>query len=73
MRSAGKERATISARLDAQREIDGADAEITHGGFVFGKGYCTLTNVGELGGALGAHPHRQAAASHLPRSPTAGS
>ena len=69
MRSAGEERATISALLDKQRAIDGPDAEITYGDYVFGPGYITNKDAGELG----AHPHRQAAASHLPRSPTAGS
>ena len=76
VRSAGEERATISAQLDAQREIDGPDAEITYKGYVFGKGYCTLTDAGALGGALGApHPYPApiAAASHLAHFPTAGS
>ena len=54
MRSAGEERATISAMLDAQRAIDGPDAEITRDSHVFGLGYCTLSDAGELG----AHPHR---------------
>ena len=58
MRSAGEERATISALLDKQRAIEGPDAEITYGGYVFGPGYRTLSDAGELGGALGAHPHR---------------
>ena len=58
MRSAGRERATISAMLDAQRAIHGADAEITYKGYVFGKGYCTSSDAAELGGALGApHPY----------------
>ena len=76
VRSAGEERATISAQLDAQRAIHGADAEITYKGYVFGKGYCTSSDAAELGGALGApHPYPApiAAASHLVHSPTAGS
>ena len=76
MRSAGRERATISALLDAKRATDGADAEITYKGYVFGKGYCTLTDAAALGGALGApHPYPApiAAASHLVHFPTAGS
>ena len=44
MRSAGEERATISALLDKQRAIDGPDAEITRGGYVFGPGYRTLSD-----------------------------
>ena len=72
VRSAGRERATISAQLDAQRAIDGPDAEITHKGYVFGKGYCTLTDAGALG-APHPHPAPIAAASHLVHSPTAGS
>ena len=54
MRSAGEERATISALLDKQRAIDGPDAEITYGQHVFGPGYRTLSDAGELG----AQPHR---------------
>ncbi len=76
MRPAGEERAIISAMLDARRAIDGPDAEITHKGYVFGKGYCTLSDAGELGGALGApHPYPApiAAALHLVHFPTAGS
>jgi hypothetical protein len=54
VRSAGEERATISALLDKQRAIDGPNAEITRGDYVFGPGYITLKDAGELG----AHPHR---------------
>jgi hypothetical protein len=72
VRPAGEERAIISAMLDAQREIDGPDAEITYKGYVFGKGYCTLTNAGALG-APHPYPAPIAAASHLVHSPTAGS
>ena len=74
MRSAGEERATISALLDAQREIDGADAVITYNlkGYVFGKGYCTSSDAGALG-APHPYPAPIAAASHLVHFPTAGS
>lgn len=72
VRPAGRERATISAQLDAQRAIDGPDAEITYKGYVFGKGYCTLTDAGALG-APHPYPAPIAAASHLVHSPTAGS
>ena len=76
VRSAGRERATISALLDAQRAIHGPAAKITYKGYEFFEGYCTLSDAGALGGALGApHPYPApiAAASHLVHSPTAGS
>ena len=72
MRSAGRERATISALLDAKRATDGPAAEITYGKHVFGLGYCTLTDAGAL---ETPHPYPApiAAASHLVHFPTAGS
>jgi hypothetical protein len=48
VRSAGRERATISALLDAKRATDGPAAEITYGKHVFGLGYCTSTDAGAL-------------------------
>ena len=48
VRSAGRERATISALLDARRKIDGPAAVITYKGYEFFEGYCTLTDAGAL-------------------------